>query len=97
MKCNYNESVDQNLLGTVERLNWRIEDIAGADERLQLGEPIVPDRLAKPAALESLSPAEFLIRSMAMMIARYLAGWKVPSCRLRSAERSQVSRLSRHP
>jgi hypothetical protein len=53
--CNYSY---QNILGTSERINWRIEDIIGGDKRLDFTKPFMPEALAQVERLGFLSVEE---------------------------------------
>jgi hypothetical protein len=48
----------QNILGTSERINWRIEDIIGGDKRLDFTKPFMPEPLAQVERLGFLSVEE---------------------------------------
>jgi hypothetical protein len=48
----------QNILGTSERINWRIEDIIGGDKRLDFTKPFMPEALAQVERLGFLSVEE---------------------------------------
>ena len=42
----------QGVLETSERIHWRIEDIIGADKRLDFAKPFMPESLAQVDSLE---------------------------------------------
>jgi len=64
------EYSDQDILHATDRSDWHIDDITAAQERLRLGEPILPETLSNwPAGIEVISPVEFLIRALVTMIA----------------------------
>src|SRR5262245_49940963 len=48
----------QGVLETSERINWRIDEIIGADRRLNFNKPFLPEALAQVTGLEFLSPSE---------------------------------------
>jgi hypothetical protein len=48
----------QNILGTSERINWRIEEIIGGDKRLDFTKPFMPEALAQVNGLSFLSSEE---------------------------------------
>ncbi|MBI3516997.1 MAG: hypothetical protein HY060_23450 [Proteobacteria bacterium] len=48
-------------LATSQRINWRIEDIIGAEKRLDFGRPFLPEALARTAPLGCLDDAERLV------------------------------------
>jgi hypothetical protein len=48
----------KNALETSQRVSWRIEDIIGADKRLNFTKPFMPEPLARVQGLSFLSAAE---------------------------------------
>ncbi len=50
----------ERLLETSKRVNWRVEDIIGADKPMDFSKPFLPESFARTAALDFLSPGERL-------------------------------------
>jgi hypothetical protein len=50
----------ERLLETSKRVNWRVDDIIGADKPMDFSKPFLPETFARTAALGFLSPAERL-------------------------------------
>jgi hypothetical protein len=50
----------ERLLETSKRVNWRVEDIIGADKPMDFSKPFLPETFARTATLDFLSPAERL-------------------------------------
>jgi P-aminobenzoate N-oxygenase AurF len=50
----------QTLFETSRRINWRVDDIIGADKRLDFSKPFLPESFAKTAPLWFLAPQERL-------------------------------------
>jgi hypothetical protein len=48
----------KNLLERAERINWRVEDLIGADKTLDFSMPFMPESLARTGALTFLSTDE---------------------------------------
>ncbi|MBO9559265.1 MAG: diiron oxygenase [Caulobacter sp.] len=50
----------ERLLETSKRVNWRVEDIIGADKPMDFSKPFLPETFARTTELDFLSPAERL-------------------------------------
>lgn len=50
----------QHLLETSQRINWRVEDVIGADKRLDFSRPFLPESFARVQQLAFLTPREQL-------------------------------------
>jgi hypothetical protein len=50
----------ERLLETSKRVNWRLEDIIGADKPMDFSKPFLPESFARTAALDFLGEAERL-------------------------------------
>lgn len=48
----------ERLLNTSQRINWRVEDIIGADKQMDFSKPFLPESFARTAALDFLSRDE---------------------------------------
>src|SRR5262245_56653677 len=46
------------ILEVSERINWRVEDLIGGDQRLDFSRPFLPESLARVEPLGFLAPAE---------------------------------------
>jgi len=46
------------ILEVAERINWRVEDVIGGDQRLDFSKPFLPESLARVEPLTFLAPAE---------------------------------------
>jgi hypothetical protein len=58
LTANYNY---QETLAASAKVNWRIEDIIGADKRLDFTKPFMPESLARVEALDFLSKEEKIL------------------------------------
>ncbi len=56
-----NQSTDyRSLLDTSRRVNWRVDDVLPAQQRLDFDRPFLPETFARTAALPFLTPSEKL-------------------------------------
>jgi hypothetical protein len=51
----------QEVLATSQRVNWRLEDLIGGENRLNFSQPFLPETLARTRPLEFLSGKERLL------------------------------------
>jgi hypothetical protein len=60
-KHKYHRFTYRDALAASERINWRVEDVIGGDERLDFSRPFLPEPLACVEPLTFLSPEERLL------------------------------------
>ena len=51
----------ESALADALKVNWKVEDLIGADKRLDFTKPFLPESLARVQGVESLSPKEKLL------------------------------------